>query len=207
MNKKVTVINDAVVALLEFASDNPTRQVLNGIFIGDEHCVATDGAILGQTERQVLRSDELPNPLGSMEPGYTGTIVPSEAVRDAKKTLRKGNGLPVLNDLYLFKGTIASTDLDSTHQTSFKPIEGTYPKYAQVFPKADGHNVVKAVISVKNLEKLVRASKRIKATSVELEVIEDEKGKATLSLIKAELRSFTADALKITAIVVPMRVD
>lgn len=139
------LITQQHLAVLSAVSTDVTGYVLNGVLFEETkkglRAVATDGRIMAVVEKESDESKDFPTipALQSATNTAKGGIVPTEALKKAKKGLSKKNRVPVLNTIALKlnknESTLATTNLTDSSIVPTRMIEGQYPRWEQVIPK------------------------------------------------------------------------
>lgn len=143
-------INKSHLSVVKFASTDETRFTMNGVLIEEVSkkdgtngvkATATDGRTLAEYESFNDQAKEMPVIPGmdSAQNTATSAIVPSEAIKQVKKSLPKNQKtLPVLHNALVKMGesvtTFGSTDLETASVVPAKNIEGHFPRVDQIWP-------------------------------------------------------------------------
>lgn len=130
-----------------FASDEPSRCVIQGIHLDRRFTEATDGKIMIRVPYVTTPATEYPA-IDRVSDELTDSIVNVKAFTDAIKAAPKSKNLPVLQTVRLSsnakgdKVQLATTDLDDARVVESKRIEGKYPNTDAVWPEQpDGKSI------------------------------------------------------------------
>jgi hypothetical protein len=145
MSDLVLVNPKALEAAASLASTDTCHPRLVGVFVrADGGMVATDGHRLIEIPPDAMLApacDDYPAgivPEGQHAPTNAGVIVPTAACKAAAREARKIKSPPILRSVAVSvnetRGQLASTDLDRTSREDFRPADGPFPNYAQIFP-------------------------------------------------------------------------
>lgn len=152
-------INKKHLAIVRAASKDETRYVLNGLLLEEVYkertengaiivtkglkATATDGRILAQFESYADATDDMPEikELHGADNSAISAIVPTAAIEDIRRSLPKNKRyMTVLENALVKMGkevtTFASTDMQVSKITPAKNIDGHFPSYNQIMPKA-----------------------------------------------------------------------
>ena len=163
---KVRKLDNKVLAVLNAASTDETRYVLQSVHIREDGKVeATNGVLMLQAQLDMVEQGEIPGSIVG-EVMDKEIIVPAEVARQAVKQIPKSASLPILEGAYIVGGGIQSTDLETTHRTNFKPIEGVYPPLDNIIPAWRYDESRNLMLNPKVLKRILKASKVVRATSI-----------------------------------------
>lgn len=137
----------ALLAAAAFASKEPTRPMLNGVLVmADGSVTATDGHRLinvpGLPDMAAQLAD-YPAARWALGDGdeIKGIIVPTWAALEAAKAAPKRPRVPLFGMVLVQRFGewvhLRSTDLDRDSETRARLVEGPYPNWEQVMPKAE----------------------------------------------------------------------
>lgn len=145
------LFNKGHAVVTKAASTDETRYIINSVLLEETkeglRTVATDGRMLAMVE-DVMESKakdptEYPaNVIPATAPnGAVSAVVPTQAIKDAVKSIPKSKNLPILQNVALVMGkevtTLATTDLENPKVITARNIDAQYPNYKQVIPKDD----------------------------------------------------------------------
>jgi DNA polymerase III sliding clamp (beta) subunit (PCNA family) len=184
---KVRKLDKKVLAVLNAASTDETRPVLQGVHIRENGIAeATNGILLLQAQLEMVDQIDLPSNLNG-EVMEKEIIIPTDVAREAIKQAPKNAALPFMNGAFIVGGGIQSTDLDTTHRTEFKPIDGTYPNPDKVIP-GYAHNAAHTfTLNPHWIEAILKAAKAVKADAIAF-TLTPEEGKIPTSIIALAIK-------------------
>jgi len=146
-----------VKAVAGCASNQPSRYALTGVLCedhggGNGRMVGTDGKILCRVDFKHHDPADFPKdipPVKSAPNGAKSSIIPAAQLTKACSSASVSKGrIPALSKPVLimseFLATVVGTDLEKHSSDWIKPVEGSFPDYMAVIPKAkdaDGASV------------------------------------------------------------------
>ena len=198
------LLSKSELALAKLASTEESRYSLTAIAVEKDVTVVTNGHYLVTVEHGQFKDDTYPVTAGleHAQPNGKPILVKSDAALAALKTLPKKNTIPVLGNAALgTDGRVYTNTLDAVQSFESKQ-EGTFPNWQAVMPKSDKkpHAVIAfSAAYLRLLADFVDKYGMGEAPTVKLTVYGDSDS--------AKFEARTADGQKITAVLMPVRLD
>lgn len=169
---------DQIDALALCASKDETRPALNGIHLSPRYAEATDGHVLLRVFVEgVVGTAEYPKIEGFSGPTMPKergkVIVPTKAMREAGRGIKKHRSLPILESLAIdARGadksiTMATTDMVNPKVTTSPTIEGPFPNTDKVIP--DSRPDIRIAFNPHVLGLVIDAAKKLGSEYIVLE--------------------------------------
>jgi len=137
------LLNRKNLEIIKLASNDETRQALNGILVDGSTTVASNGHIAIEVKAQPLPSEDWPANSINWAPEEP-FIMDKKTVEKALKNIPKKQAMPILQNVAVgliqvqdgdAKAYICqTTDLERTESLEAQTVLGTFPKYQQIIP-------------------------------------------------------------------------
>jgi len=129
--------------IIKLASNDETRQALNGLYVDGDTTVVTDGHKMMRVKSQSLPVSEWPanGVKWTVEEPF---IIDKKTVEKALKNIPKKQAIPILHNAAVGlvkvgdgeakKAVCQTTDLERTENIETRTVDGKFPDYKRVIP-------------------------------------------------------------------------
>lgn len=178
-------LNKNNLNIVDCASKEDSRYVLQSIRIDKDKTTVTDGRVLVEVSAPVIDQEAIPEIPGlkKSKEEIKSFLLPAEACKQLSKAVPKTK-LPILNYIFIDSETtnsngfalLGSTDLSKWPVYNIKKVEGEYPDTEVVWPK-DGvlDRKITITFNPEYLIKVLRHAKAVNPGKVVLKFYGDEK--------------------------------
>lgn len=165
------MINKYNALCADFVGSRPQPEPLTGVLVNDSVTVGTNAYTLLEVTKPVVSPEDLPVPKidGLEEVAGSSEIIPAEAIKSISGKLKANKppkSLPVLSNAWKTATGYAVTDLTTSEQVAYQPIQGNFPDYKAIIPT--DKPLLEITLNPEYLLKIAKAYKEAKTSQVKL---------------------------------------